>query len=501
MKLIRTLFFVALAALVLTNCRKDEKFTEDSGVRLDFSMDTVMFDTLFTTVNSITKRFTVHNPNANAVRVDIALEGGVPSPFRINVDGATGTSFQDIEIYGGDSFYIFVETNVDQTNTANPFVMEDHILFNTNGTQQSVLLVVWGQNAHFFYPGPDSVQVQGLPRFSYIAGGYDENGIQICEDVVWPNDLPYVIYGYAVVDECCKLTIDPGVQVYFHGGGGLWVYRNGQITVGDQFSVDQPVVFQGDRLQPFYDEVPGQWDRIWINEGPGSYDNTFDNVVIKNALVGIQCETWPFAPEEPTSATKLKLHNVRIRNCSAAGILSRNYKIDADNLLVGDCGQYGVVLTGGGEYNFDHFTLANFWSFEIRQTPTFYMTNGFVDINNALQIRPITASRFFNGIVHGSNENEFQLEFDTNGSLDLRVDHMLLKTNQSTSDPNFFPIQGSILRNQSPEFLDVINRDFHITSNSAAKNRATTSEVFFDLDGVARGQDGQPDLGCFEATE
>ena len=498
MKQIQTLFLVALAALVLTNCRKDEKFTEDSGVRLDFSMDTVMFDTIFTTVNSITKRFTVHNPNANAVRVNVSLEGGAPSPFRINVDGATGTSFSDIEIYGGDSLYIFVETIVDQTNTANPFVMEDHILFNTNGTEQSVLLVVWGQNAHFFYPGPDSVQVQGLPRFSYIARELDENGVQICEDVRWINDLPYVIYGYGVVDECASLTIDPGVQVYFHGGGGLWVYRKGRITVGDQFSVDQPVVFQGDRLQPFYDEVPGQWDRIWINEGPGSYDNTFDNVVIKNALVGIQCETWPFAPEEPTSATKLKLHNVRIRNCSAAGILSRNYRIDATNLLVGDCGQYGVALTGGGEYNFDHFTLANFWSFEIRQTPTFYMTNGFVDINNVLQIRDIGNTNFTNGIIHGSNANEFLYEFNDMATPVMTFDHMLLKTDQGTSSSNFFPDQSSILRNLNPAFVDVINRDFHITSNSAARNVGTNSTTVFDLDGVNYGSDGFTDLGCYE---
>jgi len=500
-KQIRTLFLVALAALVLTNCRKDEKFTEDSGVRLDFSMDTVMFDTIFTTVNSITKRFTVHNPNANAVRVDIALEGSAPSPFRINVDGATGTSFQDIEIYGGDSLYVFVETTVDQTNTANPFVMEDHIHFNTNGTEQSVLLVVWGQNAHFFPNADRPLQrLNGLPPFSYIARERDEDSVLVCEDVRWINDLPYVIYGYGVVDECASLTIDPGVQVYFHGGGGLWVYRNGQITVGEQFSVDQPVVFQGDRLQAFYDEVPGQWDRIWINEGPGSYDNTFDNVVIKNALVGIQCETWPFLPSEPTSSTKLQLHNVRIRNCSAAGILSRNYRIDATNLLVGDCGQYGVALTGGGEYNFDHFTLANFWSFEIRQTPTFYMTNGFVDINNVLQIRDIGNTNFTNGIIHGSNANEFLYEFNDLATPVMTFDHMLLKTDQGTSNSNFFPDQSSIFRNLNPAFVDVINRDFHITAGSAARDNADPGTLNYpDLDGVQRF--GIPDLGCFEYVE
>ncbi|MEZ4738173.1 MAG: hypothetical protein R2818_02190 [Flavobacteriales bacterium] len=171
MKPFRSLLFVAFVALVLSACRKDEKFSDASGLSLDFSTDTVLFDTIFTTVPfSVTKRFTVHNRNAQAVRVNVALEGGTPSPYRINVDGASGTTFSDVEIRGGDSIFVFVEASLDQNNTNNPFVIEDHILFNTNGTQQSVLLVAWGQDAHFFMPGPDSIQVQGLPIIATSQG-------------------------------------------------------------------------------------------------------------------------------------------------------------------------------------------------------------------------------------------------------------------------------------------------------------------------------------------
>lgn len=484
-----------------TACRKDTKFTDDGGISLEFSRDTVLFDTIFTQAQfSVTKRFSVRNPSNNAVRVQIALEGGSPSPYRINVDGASGISFENVEILGGDSLYVFVEATLDQNNSSNPFIIEDHILFDTNGNEQEVLLLAWGQDANYIRPDQ---AIQGLPPFSYIAGGFDSNGNQICETVTWANNLPYVIFGYGVVDSCCTLIIDPGVQVYVHGGGGLWVYRYGQIKALG--SLGQEIVFQGDRLEPLYDELPGQWDRIWVNEGPEGNTNEFRNVVIKNALVGIQCENFPLYPDEPTSATKLILESVKIRNCSAAGILSRNYSIEATNLLVGDCGQYGVALTGGGEYNFDHFTIANYWDYEIRQTPAFFMNNVYQSINNELQVRPIVNSTFINGLVHGANENEFQLEFN-----DLQLPEFLtfrssmIRSGISTSDSPYFPDPGTIYRNQNPAFVNVGERDFHITSGSYAAGRGVaTSNIFsqFDMDGVDRGADGQRDLGCYEVNQ
>jgi hypothetical protein len=479
---------------VLTACRKDEKFTDDPGITLDFSADTVLFDTVFTTVPfSVTKRFVVRNPSSNAVRVDIALEGGAPSPYRINVDGASGTTFEDIEIFGGDSIFVFVEASLDQNNSSNPFIIEDHILFNANGNQQEVLLVAWGQDAHFFYPDR---AIQGFPRFSIIAG-LDDNGQGTCETVLWTDDKPYVIYGYAVIDSCSTLQIDAGVRVHFHGGGGLWVYRWGQIKALG--TVDRPITFQGDRLEPFYAELPGQWDRIWINEGPAANENRFVNCVVKNSLIGIQCETFPLYPEEPTSATRLVLDKVKIRNCSAVGLLSRNYRIQATNLLVGDCAQYGVALTGGGEYLFDQFTLANYWDYEIRQTPAFYMTNAFRDITNTIQVRQIVNSDFYNGIIHGANANEFLIEFNDLDTPDLNFRYMMLRTDVSTTDPTFFPDQATIYRNRNAGFADVPGRDFHLTSSSFGVDQGVdlgTCGTFFDLDGVQRLS--PRDIGCYE---
>jgi hypothetical protein len=497
LKPLRTYLLLAAVAVALSACRKEDRFTDEPGIQLVFSRDTVLFDTIFTTVGSVTKRFTARNPHANAVRVQIALLGGAPSPFRINVDGASGTSFSDVEILGGDSIYVFVEAELGPGGANTPFVIEDHIVFNTNGTEQRVLLAAWGQDAHFHRPGPDSLQIPGFPRFGIVAGGKDENGQIICETVTWTSDKPHVIYGYAVVDSCSTLIIEPGTRVHVHGGGGLWVYRWGKVhALG---TLEQPITFQSDRLEPLYAELPGQWDRIWINEGPLGNDNLFEHVLIKNALVGIQCETFPLFPLEPTSAAKLVLNNVHIRNCSAAGILSRNYAIESNNLLVGDCGQHSIALTGGGNYYFNHTTVANYWDYELRQTPAFIMTNTTVDINGTLQVRPIVNSVFENGIIHGANGNEFKIEVDSDAPTDYRFRYFLLRTDQNTNDPDHFGPE--LFRNQDPGFVSSSDRNFRLTQGSFARNKGTSStiEAITDIEGKLRNCDGSGfDLGAYE---
>ncbi len=515
LSIVRTSLLLAMVALLLAGCRRDRLFSDDPNASLSFSQDTVLFDTIFTTVGSVTKRFVARNLANRAVRVDIALQGGSPSPYRINVDGSSGISFQDVEILAGDSVFVFVEATLGPGGVNTPFILEDHILFNTNGNEQTVLLLAWGQDAHFHYPDQF---LQGFPPFSYIVGGLDENGEQVCgETVTWVNDKPHVIYGYAVVDgfngegvPCGnRLIIEAGTRIHVHGGGGLWVFRNGQITaVG---TLNEPITFQSDRLEPFYDELPGQWDRIWINEGPSGADNHFEHVRIKNALVGIQAETWPLVPDAPTSAAKLILNNVSIRNCSAAGILSRNYRITSNNLLVGDCGQHSVALTGGGEYYFNHSTIANYWNYGVRQTPAFIMTNTYQNaLTGAIEAKEIVNSEFLNGIVHGSNLEEFQLEFNSALTPDVRFDWFMVKTESPASyfndNPNWFPTPERVYRNQNPGFVSTAERDFRLVEGAFARNKGTsTAGGIQDLVGNNRncdaghlGQPGGYDLGCFE---
>jgi len=53
-----------------------------------FSSDTVMFDTIFTSIGSATRNFRVINPYDTDLTIDlIKLAGGEDSKFRINING------------------------------------------------------------------------------------------------------------------------------------------------------------------------------------------------------------------------------------------------------------------------------------------------------------------------------------------------------------------------------------------------------------------------------
>ena len=106
------IFFIVF--LVITfSCRKEE-FITDSGTKLSFSVDTVMFDTVFTTIGSTTKRFKIYNKYNKTISVSsIYLANGNSSNFRLNIDGQQSNSVSDVEVLANDSLYIFVEVTVD----------------------------------------------------------------------------------------------------------------------------------------------------------------------------------------------------------------------------------------------------------------------------------------------------------------------------------------------------------------------------------------------------
>ena len=119
--LIIFLSVIWLALSVFSSCRKDESFSDDPALKLNFSNDSIIFDTVFTTMGSVTQQLKVYNRNKNAVIISkIKLAGGSDSPYRINVDGSSGSSFSNIEIGGNDSIYIFVKVTVDPQNNNLP---------------------------------------------------------------------------------------------------------------------------------------------------------------------------------------------------------------------------------------------------------------------------------------------------------------------------------------------------------------------------------------------
>ncbi|MCR5433196.1 MAG: right-handed parallel beta-helix repeat-containing protein, partial [Bacteroidaceae bacterium] len=82
------LIILCACAQGLLSCAEGETWTHEASARLSFSNDSIVFDTLLTTVPSATKTLTVYNPNRDGIRLPaVLLQQGRSSHFRVNVDG------------------------------------------------------------------------------------------------------------------------------------------------------------------------------------------------------------------------------------------------------------------------------------------------------------------------------------------------------------------------------------------------------------------------------
>jgi len=469
--------FVVLVLMVIFGCRRDNIIISDPSVRLNFSNDTILFDTVFTTMGSATRQLRVYNHEENAILISkIALAGSSNSPYQINVDGRSGTSFYNIELAGGDSLYIFVRVTIDPTNQNSPLVVQDSVLFEVNGNHQDVDLYAWGQDAHFIMP---NLTIEGLPPLNIIA----HEG----ETIRWTNDKPYVIVGYAVVDSTANLIIDQGTRIHFYNKSGLWIYKGASIVVNG--TLEEPVVFQGTRLDEGYRDLPGQWDRIWINES--SVNSTFNYAIIKNGTIGIQAETL-----NESMGNSLILNNTRILNVSGWGIFTRFYNIEANNLLVANAGSSLLNLTTGGRYIFKNSTFGNYWAYGIRKDPLLYLSNYYIypSVEGDVVYNGILEEAYFGDcIFYGPLEEEILIDPypGTENEFTYLFDYCLLKSSLGES----LNTQNSFF-NEDPLFIKPYEFDFHLDALSPAIDRGVLMGNPFDLDAVLR--DEKPDLGAFE---
>lgn len=475
------MFLLSIAAsffllLTFSSCQKDKIFDTDPSLKLIFSSDSISFDTVFTTVGSVTRQLKIYNPSNKSIKISsIKLSNDIDSFFKINIDGIASSGLNDVELAAEDSLYIFVKITIDPNEENNPFVIDDQIVFNLNGNTQKVELLAWGQNANYIIA---DTYVQGLPPYKIVAHEF--------ADTTWASEKPFLIYGYAVVDSNAILRINAGTKIHFHNNSGLWIYKGGAIKVNG--TIDDPVIFQGDRLEEFYSDIPGQWDRIWINEG--SLENEFNYALIKNGFIGIQAETL-----QENMGNQLKLNNTIIENMSGIGIFSRFYNIYGSNNVIANCGNYCAAFTMGGSYNFKHTTIANYWTKSIRQTPALFLNNYYTDSDNVIHPIDLNVS-FGNSIIYGNNDEEIQYDENSGAAFNYYFDHCDLKTELNISDIEKY---YECLKNEDPLFADYQTNNYMPDSLSPVRNIGSM-EIATDspLDILGSDRTESPDLGAYE---
>lgn len=501
------LFLISLIlVLFYTSCRKDFSTVFSSG-NLTFSRDTIYLDTIFSNISSSTRQFKVYNKSNQAITIsDITLEKGSASFYRLNVDGVAGKNFQNIDILAHDSIFVFVEATIDFNAVTNP-LYTDKILFDTGSNQQKVDLVTLVQDAHFLFPSRDANGIKET-----ITLGFDDkgepiavNGFFLNGNTTFANDKPYVIYGYVGVTENTTLIINKGAQLHFHENSGIIVSKNASLTVNG--TIDEKVIFQGDRLEPQFENTGGQWGTIWLRAG--SKNNVINNALIKNSIIGVLVDSIG-----NQSVPTLLIKNTEIYNTSNFGLLGRETNVVGQNVVIGNNGQSSVACTIGGTYQFTHCTFANYFNGGFRQFPTLLINNFFTytDANGAeaFETRNLNQALFVNCIIDGNQNIEMILDKKEGSAFNYQFENNLIKFNDvnktfvtnplyNFENTSFF-IDNII--NGDAKFKDVDNNQLMIGKSSDVINKAKVNaalQVPFDILGLDRTQ--TPDMGAYQHSE
>ena len=463
MKNVAYLLAIAFCLLIIS-CKKDI-FITSADAKLSTSVDSLHFDTVFTTTGSITKSFKINNTNNQKLKLStVKLLHGQASAFKINVNGISSTQVNDIEIEANDSIYVFVTVKIDPNNNNLPFIVTDSVQINYNGNERFVALRAYGQNATFL------------------------NNETIEGNVNWNNNLPYVILGGLKINVAATLTLQKGCKIFAHANAPIIV----EGTLISNGTKNERVIFTGDRLDEDYKDLPASWPGIYFTGN--SKDNVLQYTTIKNAYQAVMAEQ-PAINANP----KVVLRQCLIDNAFDAGIFCINSSLHADNCLISNCGS-NITIKQGGEYNFTHCTVVSISNNFINHKNPVLAINNFATQNGNTITANLNAT-FRNCIFWGDAgfvENEITTNKQGNTAFDILIDRCLYRT---TNDPANV-ILNNVIKNQDPLF-DSINVNKNIynfrTTNIAAPGIAKGVITAFteDLDGNNRNN-GLPDLGCYE---
>ncbi|MDR1259411.1 MAG: hypothetical protein LBK65_09075 [Tannerellaceae bacterium] len=411
-----------LLVLSLTACGElDDSYSTNPGHRLSFSVDTLSFDTVFTTVGSATRTLMVYNRNEEALNIEtIRLDnepGAGGSHFSFNVDGRSGEAFSNIRLEGKDSLYVFIEVVVDPTGEDSPLRIEGHLSFTVNGAAQRLTLQAYGQDVNLY-----------------------KGGLTIIRDTMWTAERPYLIYDSIVVGSGATLTIAKGATFYMHDKA-RWVVKGAIKATG---TMEEPVVFRGDRLDNLmtdlpYDRVANQWDGLYFEAG--SFGNEMSHVIVRNGNGGL-C----FA-ESTAGESKLKISDSQVTNMEQSVMTAANCLIEAINTEFSNATGY-VMSLSGGDYHFIHCTLANYYIIKPGRLglPVLRLANYTLDnttgeeaVNKSLRLNAVFDNCLIDGNFSEGNEPlKGELSVDVSGSeaMDFLFNHCAVKTKQ-TDDARF----------------------------------------------------------------
>ena len=480
---------LSFLALMVVACSDYESFSDNPNYRLEFSQDTVAFDTLVSTIPSSTKTLYAFNNNGNGMRIStIRLEGGASSKFRVNVDGrflADG-AWHDFEVLKHDSLIIRIEMTPPEVGTNEPLYFEDKLHFVLeNGVQQTVVLSGGSVDA------------------------YIKKGLIIESDETLLTDKAYVIYDSLVVKKGATLTLVEGTKLMFHDKAALHVY--GKLLV--QGSLEKPVILRGDRMDHMfdyllYDNTPSRWEGVIIHKG--SYGNELYQCDLHSSLFGIIVEdTEELNPDVTKPSVTLDcciLHNI-----GGDGLQLNNCVSKVTNTQISNTLGHTVNLNGGSHL-FVYCTLAQFYPFTANRGDGLHLASS----EDGGEYGLLRKAYFINCVITGYGDDVVMGEnIPQDGSCDYLFHHCFVNTPPVEEDERLVDCiydrdkkkneEEKLVRDENFMLFDTENFIYDFTPKPESAIRSLADPNYegipiFDRLGVSRFADEGPDAGCYECV-
>ncbi len=465
--------YLLLAFLILLSCHKEKKYSIEPNIKLKFSNDTILFDTVLTTIGSITKTLKVYNPANEHINIsNINLKGGNHSQYRVNIDGLATANAINVELAPRDSLHIFIKVLINPTDENTPFIVEDILDFNVNGNKQEVKIIAWGQNAN------------------YIIGNIERNGllyktiVQKNENIDWIADRPYVIYGMAYIDSNAVLNIPADCKIYFHNQSGIHMAPTAQLNINGELGKE--VIFRGDRFDEQYRNMSGYWKGILIEESLNPININYAK--IENAEYGIRANGKLYY-----NGT-LSINNTIIRNMTKSALEINNYNTEASNLLIVNSGERLLKIQGGGIHNFTHCSFVNYWNRSFRLDESFFLSSSYSDNDGGTTIHSL-AINFANCILDGDETEELSYDYNHSVSNNISFLNCTLKTQTQTNEVSFI----NCIMNPTDLFVNIEENNFSPLEGSALINNGNPDKsILFPKDLLGNKRLPLPDIGALE---
>lgn len=444
--------------LMAVSCNRDDITFDSPSQTLRFSKDTVFCDTVYNQVRSETYAVKIYNNEDKDVIIPkIALGNGNASLYRINVDGKAGTDFTNIPLRKKDSLYIFVE--IAPVANAPEAIAEDRINFESPAGNQHITLFSVVQDAEFFIESKTNPNI-------------------LTENTTWNNNKAKIIFGNLTLDAGKTLNIEQGTKVYFFKNAGLKIAKNANLKVNG--TLNNEVIFRGDRNDPKYDTIPKNWNSISFDTGSKLNMNY---AKIFGGTRGLEM-----------NETVAEITNSIIHTHQEYGIFAVKSNITASNLVMNNCGEADLGIFKGGTYNINHSTLANYWDFNASLPALgIYATNEYQN-GTTLEQGPLVLN-VRNTIIYGDENNSVFIKPTSGQSVSTTFQNNLLKY---ATDSGYNP-DSSNIRNEDPKFQNYFTQklNLRVKADSPAKGKgASNTGVSIDIAGVTRTN--PPTIGAYQ---